>query len=99
MVLSVLARVKRHLARTPLDRWVKHRRALAQLAEWTAHDQQMLEFYRQFLAPGELCFDVGANVGNRVKIFLKPGARVVAVEPQRECVRTLRAAFGRDPRF
>jgi FkbM family methyltransferase len=98
-VLSVLARLKRRLARTPLDRWVKHRRALRELARWTAHDQQMLEFYRQFLAPGDLCFDVGANIGNRVKIFLKLGARIVAVEPQLECARTLRAAFGRNPHF
>jgi len=98
-VLSLFARLKRRLARTPVDRFMKHVRARRQLAQWTSHDQEMLEFYRQFVAPGETCFDVGANVGNRVKIFLKLGARVVAVEPQDECVRTLQAAFARDPHF
>jgi hypothetical protein len=42
----------------------------------------MTSFYQQFLQPGDLCFDVGANMGNRVEAFLKIGANVVVVEPQ-----------------
>ena len=53
----------------------------------------MLEYYSQFIPRGALCFDVGANIGNRVKIFLKLQASVVAVEPQDECAKILRAAF------
>lgn len=64
------------------------------LSQWTAHDQEMLEFYSQFVSPGTLCFDVGANIGNRVKIFLNLQADVVAVEPQDECARVLRTVFG-----
>lgn len=44
--------------------------------------------------PRALVFDVGANVGNRSKIFLKMGCRVAAVEPQAECARMLRACYG-----
>jgi FkbM family methyltransferase len=87
------------LKRTFLYDWLRASRARSQLAQWTSHDQAMREFYASLIAPGELCFDVGANVGNRVKIFLALGARVVAVEPQRHCVRVLDRAFGRDVRF
>jgi FkbM family methyltransferase len=47
-------------------------------------------FYGQFIAPGSLAFDIGANVGNRVEVFLALGARVVAVEPQEDCLAALR---------
>jgi FkbM family methyltransferase len=51
-------------------------------------------FYSQFLSAGDLVFDVGANVGNRVESFLHIGCKVVAVEPQTECIATLREKFG-----
>ncbi|GAA4333773.1 FkbM family methyltransferase [Flaviaesturariibacter amylovorans] len=50
-------------------------------------------FYRQFISTGDVVFDVGANVGNRVQAFLECGARVVAVEPQPACVQVLRGKF------
>lgn len=56
---------------------------------------ERLAFYRQFVAPGDLCFDVGANVGNRTGLFLALGARVVAVEPQAWCAEQLRRRFMR----
>jgi FkbM family methyltransferase len=52
-----------------------------------------------FVPRGGLCFDVGANVGNRSALFLELGARVVAVEPQQDCQRALEELFGHDPRF
>jgi FkbM family methyltransferase len=52
--------------------------------------------YRQFVAPGDLVFDIGAHVGDRVAAFRRLGARVVAVEPQPALVRTLRLLYGRD---
>jgi FkbM family methyltransferase len=58
--------------------------------QWTPHDHQMANFYSQFLSAGDVCFDVGANFGNRAKVFLKLGATVVAVEPQNKCVRALK---------
>ena len=50
-------------------------------------------FYRQFIPQGGLCFDVGANMGDRTAIFLGLGARVIAVEPQPACAETLRQRF------
>jgi FkbM family methyltransferase len=53
-----------------------------------------LRFYRRFIPRGGLCFDVGANMGNRTELFRALGARVVAVEPQAVCIDALRARFG-----
>jgi len=52
-------------------------------------------FYRQFINPGDLVFDVGANVGNRVEAFLNIGAKVIAVEPQEACYSVLEEKFGK----
>src|SRR4051794_35313498 len=38
--------------------------------------------YRRFVRPGDLVFDVGSHVGDRIASFRRLGARVVAVEPQ-----------------
>jgi len=56
----------------------------------------MEALYRRFVAPGDLVFDIGAHVGDRVAAFRRLGARVVAVEPQPALVRTLRLLYGRD---
>jgi len=53
-------------------------------------------FYRPFVKPGDLVFDVGAHVGDRLAAFRRLGARVIAVEPQPALVRTLRLLYGRD---
>ena len=55
-------------------------------------------FYRQFVAPGDLCFDIGAHLGDRTAHFAGLGARVVAVEPQPLLHAALRRRFGREPR-
>jgi FkbM family methyltransferase len=52
------------------------------------------QFYAQFVQPGDLCFDVGANVGNRIDPILQIGAKVVAVEPQKQCYEILQRKFG-----
>ena len=54
-------------------------------------------FYRQFVNPGDLCFDVGAHVGNPVRTMLKLGGRVVAVEPQPRFQWLLRRFYGDNP--
>lgn len=41
--------------------------------------------YRRWLKPGDLVFDLGANIGIRAQLFLDMGLRVVSVEPQPEC--------------
>lgn len=61
--------------------------------------RQDMALYGQFVRPGDLCFDVGANVGRKSEALLRLGARVVAVEPQPGCGRELMALFGDEPRF
>jgi FkbM family methyltransferase len=69
---------------------------------WARRTPEMVEmersrdaFYKSFIKPGDLCFDVGANLGNRVSSLLAAGARVVAVEPQPGCQLVLRHRFGK----
>jgi FkbM family methyltransferase len=48
-----------------------------------ARDRQM-DFYRRLLPElrhGDLIFDVGANEGSKTDLFLRMGARVVAIDP------------------
>jgi FkbM family methyltransferase len=58
--------------------------------------RRMLRLYRQFLGPGDLGFDIGAHVGSRVRAWRRLGARVIAVEPQPDCLSVLRFLYGRD---
>lgn len=53
-------------------------------------------FYRRFVRPGALCFDIGAHVGDRTGHFRALGARVVAVEPQPHAAAVLRRLYGGD---
>jgi len=89
--------IKEMIRKTFLYKAYRQRRLIADLKTWSGHDREMLAFYSQFVSSGKLCFDVGANVGNRVKIFLELGARVLAIEPQDECVQILRKVFGNRP--
>ena len=56
--------------------------------------KQMLQFYSQFIKEGDLCFDVGAAVGNRTEFFLKLGAKVICIEPQEVFLQHLNKSFG-----
>lgn len=51
-------------------------------------------FYNQFIKENDLVFDVGANFGNRVEIFIALKANVIAVEPQKKCVDYLNKKYG-----
>jgi FkbM family methyltransferase len=61
------------------------------------HGPAMDRLYRQFVRPGDLVFDIGAHVGDRIAAFRRLDARVVAVEPQPALIKTLRLFYGRDP--
>ena len=70
---------------------------------WSFADRSVVErtdreirFYRNLLSGfsrGSLVFDVGANHGTKTDIFLKLGARVVSVEPDRTNQRVLKEKF------
>lgn len=59
--------------------------------------RRMSQFYRSFIRPGDLCFDIGSHVGNRIWVWSRLGARVVAVEPQPKLVALLRQFYGGRP--
>src|SRR4029077_9283760 len=56
----------------------------------------MDQLYRRFVRPGDLVFDIGAHVGDRVASFRRLGARVVALEPQPALGCVLGLLYGRD---
>jgi FkbM family methyltransferase len=55
--------------------------------------EKMKTFYSQFVKKGDLCFDIGANVGSRTEIFVSLQAKVVSVEPQSACLQELHRKF------
>ncbi len=61
--------------------------------------RRMRRFYAQFIGPGDLCFDLGAHVGNRLLVWSQLGALVVGVEPQPACTALLRRWYGRHPQI
>ena len=56
----------------------------------------MDRLYGRFVGRGDLVFDIGAHVGDRVASFRRLGARMVAVEPQPAMVKVLKLFYGRD---
>ena len=62
-----------------------------------AERKRLSDFHRQFVAPGGLCFDIGANMGDYAASLLDLGSTVVMVEPQPECLAELRARFSGNP--
>jgi hypothetical protein len=58
---------------------------------------QLARFYAQFIQAGDLCFDIGAHVGNQMRAWSRLGARIVGVEPQPACMRFLKRWYGHHP--
>jgi FkbM family methyltransferase len=77
---GILTKLKLQLAR-PERRAVKKSRLAQQ------------RFYSRLVRPGELAFDVGANIGARTGMLLNLGCRVLAVEPQPACVAKIREKY------
>jgi FkbM family methyltransferase len=90
--------IKRFLRGTRLYRYFQDRRLRKSQQAWTPHDDEMVRFYGQFMGRGDVVFDVGANIGNRTRVFARLCRQVVAVEPQSRCVALLTAAFSNEPK-
>ena len=70
---------------------------------WRVADPQLIklrlaeiDFYRRLLdemRPGQIVFDVGANMGTKSEIFLKLGARVIAMDPDKSNQELLKRKF------
>jgi FkbM family methyltransferase len=93
--MSLKQLVKQSPPYASLRRW----RQASSLRDWLPEDQTRLEFYSRFIRAQDLVFDVGANVGNRSKVFLRMGARVVAFEPQAACADLLQRVLAKNPSF
>lgn len=50
-------------------------------------------FYAKIIGRDDLVFDVGANIGQRTALFAQLARKVVAFEPQIECLRHLNSRF------
>lgn len=57
------------------------------------------KFYSQFIKNGDLCFDVGAHLGDRSAIWLGLNANVVGIEPQPRFSEYLTDKFKKNIRF
>jgi len=63
----------------------------------SARARRMTAIYRRFIRPGQLVFDIGSHVGDRIAAFRRLGCRVVAVEPQPAAFSYLRDVYGQRP--
>lgn len=77
----------------------KIKRVINYNKSWTNLDQKRYNFYKLIVKKNDLVFDIGANMGNRTKVFLRLGARVIAVEPQYNCIEVLERSFGSNLNF
>ena len=50
-------------------------------------------FYSQFLPENGIYFDIGANFGNRIEPLMGQKLKIIAIEPQLECVKYLKLRF------
>jgi FkbM family methyltransferase len=61
-----------------------------------ARESAMDRLYGRFIRPGDLAIDIGSHVGDRIASFRRLGARVIALEPQPDCARVIRAIHESD---
>jgi FkbM family methyltransferase len=61
------------------------------------HHQALTRIYAPFIRPGDLCFDIGAHLGDRIRAWSKLDARIIALEPHPGMIRWLRRWYGHQP--
>lgn len=98
---SLRSRVSSALKDTSI--YARLKNSFVQDLYWTVSNRQIIDgrkrqvqFYRDLLRgfrKGDLVFDVGANVGQKTDVFVRMGARVVALEPDEHNQKVLRGKF------
>jgi FkbM family methyltransferase len=58
------------------------------------HHQVLTRIYAPFIRPGDLCFDIGAHLGDRVRAWSRLGANVIALEPHPGMMSWLQRWYG-----
>jgi FkbM family methyltransferase len=91
MAFERIKSLSRAIGVYPLARWF-HRHVMDRTS--LGQFRRERELLGQLVGPGDLCFDVGANVGLKAEVLLDLGARVIAFEPQADCLRELKARLG-----
>ena len=95
--MAVSTAVERVVAELKSDRELASiRRSLEVYYGDPARDAAMDSLYARFVKPGDLAFDVGSHVGDRIGAFRRLGALVVALEPQPACARAIRKIYAGD---
>ena len=56
--------------------------------------QALTRIYAPFIRPGDLCFDIGAHLGDRIRAWSKLEARIIALEPHTRMMDWLRRWYG-----
>lgn len=82
--------------RDTLQTWLGVVRSLRMYYGDRERRARMDALHARFLKKGDLAFDIGSHVGDRVASFRRLGARAVAIEPQPALARTLRIIFAFD---
>lgn len=90
---------KNILNKIPMYRYFKNIKDVHRFFKLTELDRRSIKFYKQFIHPNDLVFDVGANIGDRVKLFLAIDAEVVAFEPQLVCASFLKSVLKKKDSF
>jgi FkbM family methyltransferase len=57
----------------------------------------LTRIYAPFVRPGDLCFDIGAHLGDRIHAWSKLDARIIALEPHPGMMSWLRRWYGHQP--
>ena len=83
-----------HATRTLLQACRLYDKVVAFKHWLSGSESKHIQFYSQFVNNGDLCFDIGANVGRRTEVLLKLNASVVAVEPKKICINILKKKYG-----
>ncbi|MEO0729273.1 MAG: hypothetical protein AAFY64_02705, partial [Pseudomonadota bacterium] len=92
--LGQLLGVVRALERTPRFRPLS--RSFDVYYRDAARHTAMDAIYVNYLGAGDLAFDIGSHVGDRIASFRRLGAWVVACEPQPNCVSAIDALYSDD---
>lgn len=81
-----------------LERFLGIARSLVVYHAIPGRQRRLRRLYSTFVRAGDVAFDIGAHVGNRTRALDALGCRVVAVEPQADLARIVRAVTKRSGR-
>jgi FkbM family methyltransferase len=76
-------------------KWSKTFESVYNLTHWDSRraKQNELNLFRSLVPAGSLCFDVGANIGDKTNIYLKHQCRVLSIEPVARNIEILHKRF------